>query len=247
MLPRILHPNLSPGPNQLSEEASHHLVRVLRATVGDAVVLFNGLGQEAQAVLTEAHPKQSVCQAQALESINRESPAHITVIQALCLGDKMDWVVQKACELGASQLIPVRTARSQLKLDGDRAAKRQAHWQRIADSAAAQCGRNQVMTVGAIVSLETAFTQTGSTRADTTPAETTKWLLDPFAEQSLATAPLTQDITLAIGPEAGWSDEEERRAQQAGFQGVRCGPRILGTETAAAVVLTAIAVRLGEF
>ena len=247
MLPRILHPNLSPGLNQLSEEASHHLVRVLRATVGDTVVLFNGLGQEAQAVLTEAHPKQSICQAQTPESINRESPARITVIQALCLADKMDWVVQKACELGADQLIPVRTARSQLKLDGDRAIKRQAHWQRIADAAAAQCGRNQVMTVSPIVSLESAFTQTGSTPADPTPAETTKWLLDPFSKQSLSTAPLTHDITLAIGPEAGWSDEEETLAQQAGFRGVRCGPRILRTETAAAVVLTAIAVRLGEF
>jgi 16S rRNA (uracil1498-N3)-methyltransferase len=237
MLPRILHPNLSPGPNQLSEEASHHLVRVLRATVGDTVVLFNGLGQEAQAVLTEAHPKQSVCQAQAPESINRESPARITVIQALCLGDKMDWVVQKACELGASRLVPVKTHRSQLKLEADRAAKRQAHWQRIADSAAAQCGRTQVLSVCPITSFENALTGVG----------TTAWLLDPFAEQSLSTATLTQDITLAIGPEAGWSDEEEDRARQAGFQGVRCGPRILRTETAAAAVLTAIAVRLGEF
>ncbi len=247
MLPRILHPELTAGPNPLSEEASHHLVRVLRAKAGDAVILFNGLGQEAQAVLAEAHPQHSICQAQAPTTVNRESPAQIIVIQALCLGDKMDWVVQKACELGASQLIPVRTARSQLKLDGDRAAKRQAHWQRIADAAAAQCGRNQVMVVAPIASLESALTQTGSTRSDATAAPTTKWLLDPFAEQSLSTASLTQNVTLAVGPEAGWSDEEEILASQAGFQGIRCGPRILRTETAAAVVLTAIAVRLGEF
>jgi 16S rRNA (uracil1498-N3)-methyltransferase len=247
MLPRILHPELASGPNALSEEASHHLVRVLRAKAGDAVILFNGQGLEAQAILTEAHPQHSICQAQALATINRESPAQITVIQALCLGDKMDWVVQKACELGASQLIPVRTARSQLKLDGDRATKRQAHWQRIADAAAAQCGRNQVMMVAPIVSLESALAQAGSAAADTTPADTTKWLLDPFAEQRLSTASLTQNVTLAIGPEAGWSDEEETLASQAGFQGIRCGPRVLRTETAAAVVLTAIAVRLGEF
>jgi 16S rRNA (uracil1498-N3)-methyltransferase len=237
MLPRIFQPNLGPGPNQLSEEASHHLVRVLRAATGDSVVLFNGQGQEARAILSEAHPKQSICQAQALESVNRESPARVTVIQALCLGDKMDWVVQKACELGASQLLPVRTSRSQLKLEADRASKRQAHWQRIADSAAAQCGRNQVMTVMPITSFEAAVSQ----------ANTTAWLLDPFADQSLSTAPMTQDMTVAIGPEAGWTDEEEALARQAGFQGVRCGPRILRTETAAAVVLTAIAVRLGEF
>ncbi|MGA1177965.1 MAG: 16S rRNA (uracil(1498)-N(3))-methyltransferase [Burkholderiaceae bacterium] len=237
MLPRILHPKLSPGPNQLSEEASHHLVRVLRATEGDAVVLFNGQGQEARAVLSQAHPKESICQAEAPESVNRESSARITVIQALCLGDKMDWVVQKACELGASRLVPVRTSRSQLKLDADRASKRQAHWQRIADAAAAQCGRNQLMTVLPVNSFEAALSVVGSTA----------WLLDPFADQSLSTAPLTQDITLAIGPEAGWSDEEEALAKQAGFLGVRCGPRILRTETAAAAVLTAIAVRLGEF
>ena len=237
MLPRIFHPDLGPGPNHLSEDASHHLIRVLRATEGDAVVLFNGQGQEAKAVLSLAHPKQSICQAQAPESINRESPARITVIQALCLGDKMDWVVQKACELGASQLVPVKTSRSQLKLEADRASKRQAHWQRIADAAAAQCGRNQVMTVSPVTRFEESLSVVGSTA----------WLLDPFAEQSLSTAPLTQDITIAIGPEAGWSDEEEALARRAGFQGVRCGPRILRTETAAAAVLTAIAVRLGEF
>ncbi|MFZ9243809.1 MAG: RsmE family RNA methyltransferase, partial [Burkholderiaceae bacterium] len=139
--------------------------------------------------------------------------------------------------LGASQLLPVRTSRSQLKLEADRASKRQAHWQRIADSAAAQCGRNQVMTVLPIASFEAAVSQAGSTA----------WLLDPFADQSLSTAPMTPDMTVAIGPEAGWSDEEEALARRAGFQGVRCGPRILRTETAAAVVLTAIAVRLGEF
>ncbi len=237
MLPRIFQPNLGPGPNQLSEEASHHLVRVLRAAPGDSMVLFNGQGQEARAILSEAHPKQSICQAQALESVNRESPARVRVVQALCLGDKMDWVVQKACELGASQLLPVRTSRSQLKLEADRASKRQAHWQRIADSASAQCGRNQVMTVLPITSFEAAVSQ----------ATATAWLLDPFADQSLSTAPMTQDMTVAIGPEAGWTDEEEALARRAGFQGVRCGPRILRTETAAAVVLTAIAVRVGEF
>ncbi|MEY3015729.1 MAG: hypothetical protein RJB19_41, partial [Pseudomonadota bacterium] len=99
------------------------------------------------------------------------------------------------------------------------------------------CGRNQLMTVLPVNSFEAALSVVGSTA----------WLLDPFADQSLSTAPLTQDITLAIGPEAGWSDEEEALAKQAGFQGVRCGPRILRTETAAAAVLTAIAVRLGEF
>ena len=201
------------------------------------MVLFNGQGQEARAILSEAHPRQTICQAQAIESVNRESPARVTVIQALCLGDKMDWVVQKACELGASQLLPVRTSRSQLKLEADRASKRQAHWQRIADSAAAQCGRNQVMTVLPITSFEAAVSQ----------ATATAWLLDPFADQRLSTAPMTQDITVAIGPEAGWTDEEEALARRAGFQGVRSGPRILRTETAAAVVLTAIAVRVGEF
>jgi 16S rRNA (uracil1498-N3)-methyltransferase len=93
------------------------------------------------------------------------------------------------------------------------------------------------MTVMPITSFEAAVSQ----------ANTTAWLLDPFADQSLSTAPMTQDMTVAIGPEAGWTDEEEALARQAGFQGVRCGPRILRTETAVAVVLTAIAVRLGEF
>lgn len=240
MLPRILHPGLAPGPNELSEEDSHHLIRVLRARQGDALVLFNGQGLEAQAVLTEAHPQACLCLADDPQQVLRESPTKTTVLQALCTGDKMDWVVQKACELGASRLLPVRTQRAQLKLDGDRAHKRQQHWQRIADSAAAQCGRNRVLLVEPVMGLEEAL-------ADFKAHSSTGWLLDPFAQASLSTAPLAADLTIAIGPEAGWSDQEEAQMLAAGFHGLRCGPRILRTETAAVVVLSAIAVRLGEF
>jgi len=240
MTPRVLHLPLAVGDQTLNDEASHHLISVLRLKAGDTLTLFNGRGLEGKARVVRADRLATQVHVDAVEEVRRESPVHTTVVQALCTGDKMDWVVQKACELGASRLLPVRTQRAQLKLDGDRAHKRQQHWQRIADSAAAQCGRNRVLLVEPVMGLEEAL-------ADFKAHSSTGWLLDPFAQASLSTAPLAADLTIAIGPEAGWSDQEEAQMLAAGFHGLRCGPRILRTETAAVVVLSAIAVRLGEF
>ena len=164
------------------------------------------------------------------------------MVQALCTGDKMDWVVQKSTELGAARIIPVAAARSVVKLDAARADKRREHWSAIAQSAAAQCGRTVVPEITSVMSFADAISDWSSQASPKTG-----WLLDPFAEDRLSDAPMQGSITLMIGPEAGWTDEEEMLAKWAGMKGVQVGPRILRTETAAAVVLTAIAMKCGEF
>ena len=177
-----------------------------------------------------------------LAKIDRESPQSVTVLQALCSGDKMDWVVEKCTELGAQRIVPIAAARSLLKLTGERAQKRQAHWQRIAEAASAQCGRTFVPGVMPVMSFAQAIADWASA-----PAPKTGWLLDPFSDQPLSAAVIAGAVTLMIGPEAGWTDEEESLARKAGFTAIQIGPRILRTETAAAAVLAGIAVKCKEF
>ena len=242
MIPRLLHPDLTPGQRTLSAEASHHLVAVLRMRAGDRLTLFDGQGFEAGATVTHADRQVATVDVGEVQRVVRESPTHITVVQALCTGDKMDWVVQKATELGARRIIPVRAARSVLKLDANRAEKRVAHWRAIASAASAQCGRNALPNVTDVMS----FTEVlADWAAQATPK--TGWLLDPFTETSISQAPMSTRVAVMIGPEAGWTDEEESLAKRSGMTGVQVGPRILRTETVATVVLSAIAMKSGEF
>lgn len=244
MTPRVLHHPLEVGHNTLGPDNAHHVLRVLRCRAGDALVLFDGLGQEAKATIVVADSRQCVVLAEPPQRSLRESPLEIHVVQSLCMGDKMDWVVQKATELGAVAIWPLRADRSQLKLDEARAAKRQLHWQRVAESAAAQSGRCRVPTVNKVTSMDDmlhAFAAQGQGMA------VQGLLLDPHANTGLADLPAARCIWVAIGPEAGWSDAEEATLRRAGFLGARLGPRILRTETAATVVLAALAFRAGEF
>lgn len=242
MQPRLLFPALASGVITLDEVNSHHLAVVLRARVGQPVTLFDGQGQEGRAKITSIERGAVTVLVTQTELIRRESPLRITVIQALCTGDKMDWVVQKSTELGAARIVPVAAARSVVKLDAARADKRREHWSGIAQSAAAQCGRTVVPEITSVMSFADAISDWAS---QANPK--TGWLLDPFAKDRLSDAPMQGSVTLMIGPEAGWTDEEEALAKSAGMKGVQVGPRILRTETAAAVVLTAIAMKCGEF
>jgi 16S rRNA (uracil1498-N3)-methyltransferase len=250
----------------LSREQSHYLMRVLRLSAGDSLTVFDGQGREAPATVASTSPTGTELHLGPFEAIRRESPLEIVVIQALCTGEKMDWVVQKAIELGAAAIWPTETQRSLVRLDAPRALKRRDHWQRIAEAAAAQSGRNHVPQIAPVRSWEQALAawrdgarpaepqpKAHTTHPETSPLRTahtdTAWLLDPGAETSVSSAPLPTDgpLTIAIGPEAGFTDTESALARQAGFTSVRFGPRILRTETAAAAVLAAVATRLGEF
>ncbi len=242
MRPRILFRDLRTGEFELDEDNSHHLAKVLRAKAGDPLVIFDGQGREGQAVIVRTQKTATVVAVESIETITRESPLKITVVQALCTGDKMDWVVQKSTELGAARIIPVAAGRSVMKLDALRAEKRREHWLAIAQAASAQCGRTVVPQVSPVMPFTDVISHW---RSQSSPK--TGWLLDPFANERLSNAPMQGEITVMIGPEAGWTDEEETLAKFGGFKGVQLGPRILRTETAAAVVLTAIAMRIGEF
>jgi len=242
MIPRIHCPTAALGLNILDATASHHLVRVLRLPAGASVELFNGRGEEGRGKMTQADALACQVTLESFAQVRRESPVRTLILQSLCLADKMDWIVQKSTELGGAEIWPIRAARCQLQLEGLRAEKRVAHWQRTAEAAAAQCGRNQIPVVRPIMSLQQALKA-----FESAPLRPTGWMLDPFAQTTLGQAPLGPEVWIAVGPEAGWTDEEEAQAARAGLVGLRLGPRVLRTETAATVILSAIAVRSGEF
>lgn len=223
----------------LPDALAHHALRVLRLRDGEAITLFNGQGGEYPAVL-EVDGKAGWAQLGEFNPREAELGGRITLAQGLPSGDKMDWVVEKAVELGAARVCPIAAQRSVLQLSGARLEKRVAHWQRIAQSAAEQCGRNRLMAVDAPQSL-----------ADwlALPADGLRLLCHPEAGQDLAgalqDASGAQALTLLVGPEGGWSDKELEAARQAGVQAVRFGPRVLRTETAGLALISAISALRG--
>ncbi len=223
----------------LPDALAHHALRVLRLRAGEAIALFNGQGGEYPAVL-EVEGKAGFAQLGAFDPREAELGGRITLAQGLPSGDKMDWVVEKAVELGAARVSPIAAQRSVLQLSGPRLEKRVAHWQRIAQSAAEQCGRNRLMAVDAPQSLADWLTQ---------PADGPRLLCHPEARDDLAgalrAAPGMQALTLLVGPEGGWSDKELEQARQAGVQTVRFGPRVLRTETAGLALISAVSALRG--
>lgn len=222
----------------LPDALAHHALRVLRLKAGESVVLFNGQGGEYPAVL-DVDGKAGYAQLGDFSAREAELAGRITLVQGLPSGDKMDWVVEKAVELGASRVSPIAAQRSVLQLSGPRLDKRVAHWQRIAQSAAEQCGRNRLMAVDAPRSLADWLAE---------PAEGLRLLCHPEAGEDLAdklrAAPGLTALTLLVGPEGGWSDKELELARQAGVQAVRFGPRVLRTETAGLALVSAVSALL---
>ena len=245
MIPRLYCPlPLAAGTIlALPPDAAHHARDVLRLNTGDEIILLNGLGGEYRARLATVDKKQ--VSAEVLEFRQRESepPYPVTIAQSLATGDKMDWVIEKSVELGAAAIVPLAAARSVLRLDASRAAKRAAHWQAIVQSACEQCGRNRVPIVAAVTPLfDWLATQSNAPglKLMLSPVHARKFSeLEPPAPGS--------PITLLIGPEAGLSDAEEAAAEAAGFVAVLLGPRVMRTETAALAALAAIHARWGDF
>lgn len=224
----------------LPPEAAHHALRVLRLRSGDELVLFDGLGGEYPGRVVEAARDVRV----ALEDwrdAEREAPLALTLAQALPAGDKMDWVVQKAVELGVAAIRPVQAKRSVVRLKGERADKRLAHWQQVAISACEQSGRNRLPEIGAIVDLPHYLA--------VSPGENeTRLLLSPHQGVRLSGLPKPLGpVTLLIGPEGGFEEGEESAAHSVGFQPVSLGPRVLRTETAGLTALAAILALWGDY
>jgi len=236
-VPRLyVDAELSPqGEFVLPEDAAHHAARVLRLREGELVLLFDGRGGEYEARLSMPRRGQVVAEIGARRDVERESPLAVTLVQAVSSGEKMDFTIQKAVELGVAAIQPVLTAKSVVRLSAEREAKKLAHWRRVAIAACEQCGRNRIPEILEPVALDRYRPGAGS-----------RILLSPSGPGKLADF-AKGPVVLAAGPEAGFSDGEEQFLLRAGFQPVRLGPRILRTETAALAALAALNALAGDF
>ncbi|KGQ18704.1 Ribosomal RNA small subunit methyltransferase E [Lysobacter dokdonensis DS-58] len=230
---------LKPGARvALPEDAAIHLVRVLRLQEGDACVLFNGDGGEHTATLTAANKRGVEAQVGERRAVDNESSLRIALVQGIARGEKMDWILQKATELGVATVLPVQSDRSEVKLEPERAVKRVAHWRSVVVSACEQSGRAVVPEVAAAQPLANAV------QSLETPH---RFLLDPEATDTIATTPAIEGAcVLAVGPEGGWSERDRATLHAAGFKGLRLGPRILRTETAGIAAIAALQARFGD-
>jgi 16S rRNA (uracil1498-N3)-methyltransferase len=213
---------------------------VLRLRPGDALTLFNGEGGEFDAQILRIDAPTVIACVGSHRDADRESPLRVTLVQGLVGSDRMDWVVQKAVELGVSEIMPMTMARSVIRLDAPRAAKRETHWRSIAISACEQCGRNRIPRTHALCRFE-----------DWIAAPTSAGLrvfLAPDATTSLSALRRPEGpIELLVGPEGGLSREESDAALVAGFRAIRLGPRILRTETAPLAALSAMNALWGDW
>lgn len=231
------------GPGQtldLPPDAAHHAAKVLRMEVGHEVTLFNGEGGEYRALITHIGKNGVTVKTTAFHEREAESSLAVTLAQAISGGDRMDFTLQKAVELGIRHIQPIAGERSVVRLSGERAEKRVRHWQQIAISACEQCGRNQVPAVAPILTL--------SNWLGSLPSGGIRLTLAPDAPTRLRDLPRpTEPVTLLIGPEGGLTPEEVKAAASCGFSPVRLGPRVLRTETAALAALAAMQTLWGDF
>jgi len=233
---------LTPGDQVvLKGNVAQHLGRVLRSRSGDHIALFNGDGQEfAAQVLTVSKGEVSVGVG-AAASPQTESPVYTTLGLCLSKGDRFDWAIQKATELGVGAIAPLQSERVDFSIPPDRMEKRIAHWQQIAISACEQCGRVKVPSITPPQSL--------AVWVENVSAEQ-KWVLhcadNTDASASAMTPGTPRDAALLIGPEGGLTDQEFAAASAEGFQLLQLGPRVLRTETAPAAALSVLGVFWGE-
>ena len=228
---------LSLGQHELPETQAHYIGRVLRHAVGDAVQLFDGSGQEYRGELIEVGKKSVRVELTEQFSGLDESPLRVHLGQGLSRGERMDWAIQKATELGAAEITPIVSERCEVRLKDERADKRMSHWRQVAISACEQCGRSVLPRIHP-------------------PLLLADWLKQVDAELKLVLHPVAAPLqghakpgTLAflIGPEGGLSEVEVQQATGAGFHPARLGPRVLRTETAPVVALAVAQQLWGDF
>ena len=233
--PRFFVPlPLAPGSIELPERVAHHATRVLRLRDGAPLVLFNGDGGEYHGHLqVGARPVAALT---GFSPVEREAPLAVTLVQALVASEKLDWIVEKATELGVAALYVVPTTRSVVRLDGERLERRVAHWQDVATAACAQCGRNRLPRIAAHATLTVALAAL---------ADGPRFVLAPRAAAALD-AGAARTCSVAIGPEGGFTEDEMRQFDGAQFVAARLGPRVLRTETAGVAALAALQARTGD-
>ena len=228
---------LSLGQHELPEAQAHYIGRVLRHAAGDAVQLFDGSGQEYLGALIEVGKKAVRVELREQLAGQAESPLRIHLGQGLSRGERMDWAIQKATELGVSEITPIVSERCEVRLKDERADKRLAHWRQVAISACEQCGRSVLPVIHAPITLA-------------------EWQAHVQAELKLVLHPVAaplesharpHSLAFLIGPDGGLSEAEVEQAKAAGFHAARLGPRVLRTETAPVVALAVAQQLWGDF
>ncbi|WP_048307126.1 16S rRNA (uracil(1498)-N(3))-methyltransferase [Halomonas sp. PR-M31] len=229
---------LEPGSDVLLPEgAARHVVTVLRQREGATLALFDGRGHEATAVLVEVSRKRVLARVDSVSPGRNESPLAVHLGQAVSKGDRMDYAIQKAVELGVAEITPLHTKHGDVRLKGEREAKKHARWQGVAISACEQCGRATVPKIHPPRPLEDWLAERD---------EVLRLVLHPAAESPWRETADVRKAALLIGPEGGLSKEEIIRAQHAGFTALTLGPRILRTETAPVVALSLLQHYFGD-
>jgi 16S rRNA (uracil1498-N3)-methyltransferase len=234
MKPRVYldAPLERPGEVSLDDPPAHHLARVLRLREGDALTVFNGRGGEWDAQFIGRRRVRLV----AFDAVERESPLRITLVQGVSSGERMDYTIQKAVELGVAAVQPLITKKGIVRLEGTRASARVDHWRKVAIAACEQCGRNRIPDVLPLIDFP-----------DYRPnGEGPRLLLSAHGE-SIKEMKMESGATIAAGPEAGFAPEEQAALERAGFVKASLGPRVLRTETAALAALAALNALRGDF
>jgi 16S rRNA (uracil1498-N3)-methyltransferase len=224
---------------RLGEETAHHAVHVLRIREGDPVVLFNGRGGEYAGRVASIRRLEVSVDVLEHRAVERESPLHVSLVQGISSGERMEFTLRKAAELGVAEIQPVLATGSVARPKGERAAARQGHWQKIVISACEQCGRNRIPPVHPLAEVEKYLCE----------GEGEKILLSPSSELSFSRYVKDRGdrFVIAAGPEAGFTEAEEEKLVGLGFVPVRLGARVLRTETAALAALAALNALRGDF
>jgi len=241
-IPRV-HVDQPLGPGHevlLPEQSGEHLARVLRLERGHPLILFNGDGCEYKATLASLAKRAVTAEVTAVQAVERESPLHLTLAQGIARGEKMDWILQKATELGVARIVPIVTERTEVKLDEERAERRVLHWTQVIAGACEQSGRTRLPQLDM-------------------PQRLDRWLstLETDAALRLALIPggdvgardlpaMPHGALVCVGPEGGFSDKDVAMLQQSQFRALRLGPRILRTETAGIAALAALQALWGD-
>lgn len=226
----------------LDRDAAKHLAQVLRMAVGDSLVLFNGKGGEYSAVIEHIAKNQVAVKIVSFQNIELESPLKIHLAQCISRGEKMDLTIQKAVELGVNEITPIISTRCGVKLSDDRWDKKSDHWQKIIISACEQCGRN---TLPVFNQHENLINFIEDSKKNTTSS---CFILDHRSEKKLsAITTANHSITLLIGPEGGFTENEIMLATQSNFTPIHLGARILRTETAGFAAISALQTLFGDF
>ena len=222
----------------LGSDVYHHLVVVLRRIRGDAVTLFNGRGGEYPATIDSVDRRELTLRVGAPREISRESALPVTLAQAVSKGERMDFTIQKAVELGVTAIQPLLTDRAVVRLDAERWARKQEHWQSIATAAAEQSGRTVAPKVAPVLDLRDWLTAL--------PPEALRLVMSPTAVQKAVRRAANQPVVLLVGPEGGLSESELQLVDLMGFTGLALGPRVLRTETAGMVALAVLQSQWGD-